>query len=698
MPFPSVTQITVTAALAIAANILNNRRKNDLQPRPLGVRQSDDFPVQYALGRTRVGCLLGAPPFEHEPEDPKENAGTLEVSDGVRDLHVPLLLSDGACFGLEAIWIDDIRYNLTATATEDDGSVRYRSYPASPSITPYSSTRGDLFLVRSCFAANGMQGTIYRTLTGRTGDRYLNHISWVHLQLRQPPNAAERGIGYSNFPKIEFLINGIVIPGSDRTDDSAVQLRRWWREDILGDPAPLDMETYEAAKEYGDEEIRTELDGAYWKWEQIPPNPTVDMDNWSSTVVAPTSNLPVVWASQRFVDPTGEFGRPDVNVWGQPFPWRIRRSTGVVETIGTIRSPNYETLYRAFPLMHQSKRYAFNGVLSADMRPNDVMEEFDFATQGRIVHDGQKWYTFVGQDRDAKFDWVVDSDALLDWGVKRARSSEFDGIQMSIAQSEPDDWNEAKLPVLGGGDNRPAQLRSSIGINHPIDGGRIGATFERRVQQDDIVVFTARPKTDARPYSLLPGDVVNLTVADVTPTGAYQDTIDLPDVEDRPPTILPPPTITEEEPILVGVSYSRLMSEDLTTMAGNPTLVSRITVSGIETNPSTATLMYRFEVPAARLGWSVFPAATETTIVWKATVDAMGNRSFAINVNRGDITGQPSILELGARLGESGDPDSFITIPLTSGTSPSDINVIRTTPATNADAGVRGRLFIQVEE
>ena len=139
---------------------------------------------------------------------------------------------------------------------------------------------------------------------------------------------------------------------------------------------------------------------------------------------------------------------------------------------------------------------------------------------------------------------------------------------MALERSAPSDWTPTTLPALtDGSDGATADLRASLLVSHPIDGGRLLATYVRRKLRDRRVAIKTLPQLHTV-WDLKRGDVVTVTLeqADlvaarctvenlvidrdlsvmvefsVTPLGAFADTIDLPDESDRPPTLLPPLT------------------------------------------------------------------------------------------------------------------------------------------------------------
>lgn len=566
----SLAQIGITVALTIGSALLARRRKGDLPERPGGTIRLSSAPAQSVVGRARTGGLLAYPPVEDDPLDPATNAGRLETKadDGYRDVHLALAISEGACDGVEAVWLDGLRYDLRIDDTEADGALRYR---ASSPVPPYASADGDLFAVRACFSASGTQGAAFRAAAHLpSGASFLRGVSWIHLHLRQPVNPGdreERGVGWDRLPEVEFLIRGVEIGAS--WTDSAASIREWWHRTVLGDTTPFDADALAAAKTRGDARITTALAGNYWKYEPPVAGPDAEPRAWGDMAVEPTMGEPVVWATERLMSgqlAPGERPEPFVGVWQPPFPHRVRHSDGTLETLQAVSTEDdVEVRYRRAALMHRARRYGASGVISHDIAPRDLRDEFDFAQQGALVHTGDRWVMLAGEDRDPVFAWDADADPLLEWGTQPADPDRFAAVDMSLEQSAPADYTKAALPRLVSGE--AVSLRSALLVTHPIDGGRLLATYRRRALAEQRFAFATLP-TDPRVYSLKRGDVVTLTLRDagldasrctveaitirsdmtvlaeftLTPTGAYADTISLPGAADRPVPVLPPLT------------------------------------------------------------------------------------------------------------------------------------------------------------
>ena len=564
-------QLGVTVALSVASSLLARRRKDDIQKSEPGIISLSSGPARWIVGRARAGGLR-AYYREVDPLDPAMAAGPLEsdAGDGYRDLHLAVAVSEGVCDGVDAIWIDGVRYDLRIDDTESDGALRYRS--VSP-VPPYASRTGDLFCVRACFSASGTQGQTFRAAAAvPSGAPFLQGISWIHLHLRQPVDEGDRmsrGVGWQRLPEIEFLVRGVEIGGA--WTDSAVSVREWWHRTVLGDDTPFNASALAAARTRGDERISTGLAGNYWKYEPAPEGPGSGPSAWGTVALDPTAAEPVVWASEMLAEQQGDEGErrsPLVGVWQPPFPWKVRMGDGTIATLREVVTDDVDVSvrYRRSALMHRARRYSAAGIISADLSPDDLAEEFDFAMQGSLVHTGSEWVMVAGEDRAPVLTWDVDEEALLEWGTSPSDAERFSGLDMNLVQSAPADYTESALPRLADGTSTDfARLRSALLVTHPIDGGRLLATHRRRSLQERRYAVVARPD-DPAVYSLKRGDVITFTLRAaalesarctiesitirpdltvlaemvVTPEGAYADTIELPPADDMPVATLPP--------------------------------------------------------------------------------------------------------------------------------------------------------------
>ena len=588
MPGP-LLYFGASIALQFVGSLISRRRLKDIDPVPMKVFGATSAPAQWLLGRTRapgLRCYY----LEDTPDDPSLSSGQMEfrttpgaTADVYRDVHLAIAMGEGSFDGLEAVWFNDRRYDLIQDGVESDGSIRYR---AAAQVQPYASRLGDLFLVRACFDATGTQGTALRSVANIPSSAvFLQGISWVHVTLRQPPVSVSVGRGWTELPTISLLVRGAK-PGGVWTD-SAVTLREWWTTEVEG-ADPSDIVALSVARFYGDEEVMTQLDGPYWRYAEAPPGPLTASGDWTGSASNPTAARPVLWAVHR-IPVTAEqvaigddgYTDPRAGAWQEPYPYRVREGDGTIVTLRALdTTPGIETMYQPRALQHSAKRYAANGILRSDMSREDVDGEWDWATQGEVVHQGNTRFLLAGHDRVPAFAWNVDESALEDLSVQRTEDSEYGAVQMALERSEPSDWTPATLPALtDGSDGATADLRASLLVSHPIDGGRLLATYVRRKLRDRRVAIKTLPQLHTV-WDLKRGDVVTVTLAQadlvdarctvenliidrdlsvmlefaVTPVDAYADTIDLPDESDQPPVLLPP--LTGE--VIPEIEFSRI--------------------------------------------------------------------------------------------------------------------------------------------
>ena len=228
------------AAVSIGANLLIRYTQSDPEVRRVGLlRGRPSINAQYVLGQSRapaymVGHRVAAEPFV---------GVTTESDSGFRSIHLALCLSEGACEDLLGVWFNDIYYRLSRVRTEIDGAVLYNSHDR---IAPYASRRGNLFEVRGCLDATGMQGAVYRRALGLpAGAPFLKYISWAHVVLQQPGNADDpaRIHKWQRVPDISFLMKGMKVPPATAPGDparwtpDATDLRYWFMRERLKIPA-----------------------------------------------------------------------------------------------------------------------------------------------------------------------------------------------------------------------------------------------------------------------------------------------------------------------------------------------------------------------------------------------------------------------------------------------------------------------------
>ena len=178
-------------------------------------------PARWITGRARVGGLLA---FWHERDG----------SGGAKDLHIAVVLCEGACDAIEAMWVDGKRVSITRAA---------RAAGLGHLVQPSGGRYRGKLKVYEYFAANGQQGDTLRAAAPGvwTANHRLEGLSWVHVHLTQPPygNDADKRV-WARFPKLEFLVRGIKVtwPGQPTPvwTESAAALRYWWLRERRGVP------------------------------------------------------------------------------------------------------------------------------------------------------------------------------------------------------------------------------------------------------------------------------------------------------------------------------------------------------------------------------------------------------------------------------------------------------------------------------
>ena len=179
-------------------------------------------PVRYVVGETRV-----APPIAYIEEDPD-------------DMHVVYLISEGACEGITALYVDGDKIEFTRTNGNQLRPITNERYHDKMTITEY-------------FAADGTQGTeAQAAMTGWTRNHKLNGISWVWVRFSQD------SVVYNTRPEMNFVVKGKKLSyptdaaGTMSTPawtDNAAIIRYWWITERLGiDKQYVDYASFETAR------------------------------------------------------------------------------------------------------------------------------------------------------------------------------------------------------------------------------------------------------------------------------------------------------------------------------------------------------------------------------------------------------------------------------------------------------------------
>ncbi|MXX34634.1 MAG: hypothetical protein F4107_08530 [Gemmatimonadetes bacterium] len=574
MPLPLWGYAAVTIA-SIGVQLLLSRRKPDLE-RTGRASDRTSGPVQHVLGQTRVGGLRGW----RVVDDSGRQYTTMENSpEEYRDVHLAIALSAGACEDLVGLYLDEVYYPLSRVSVDADGAVVYNN---TLRRAPYASRRGNLFEVRGCLSATGAQGSLFRDVAGLSSSApFMAGVSWAHVVLRQPSNAADpnRIHKYSGIPRIEFVMRGIRIPpaaspdAAARWSDDATDIRYWYMTERMGVSADsIDAASVSASRAITGAMVQTTLDGAWWSYADRPDPPNAAYATWSAAAPALTASNPVLWGAwSEKVDlddatPLDRDAAAD-REW-TIVPHRVRHADGTIVTLaGLPAATEADVLYRVGATGYAERRYTINGVIDSSQEHADVLGEMDAAWQGMVVvgADGKHHFR-PGTDRPIARTWRADNvlsrAAVIGARIDRAVNVVHSGLE----QSRIHGYRRHDLPALTDdaevardGLELPVRLRNMTLVNHPITAGRLLATFLRRARQSVAYRYRVAPDVDWQATN--PGDAITVTdpfygiedrrmvVSAITvgadaavtvtlvdaPTGAYADTIDLPDtVDDRP--------------------------------------------------------------------------------------------------------------------------------------------------------------------
>ena len=593
---PATGKITAAAVLALLAYLIRSRddegEAENLVPLSSGAGQ---WVLGEAATAGRVADYAVTDDGYNE-RGPRFNI--LEDQPGLEynDLHMAIPVSEGACDGIPGVFFGDRYYDLTPVRTDPDGSILYAPVGTE---APYVSNKGSLFLVRANFDASGTQGEAFRSRAGNTSGTFLKGISWVHLVLRQPSNADDddRAHKWASRPNVRFVVRGVKVPdavagGAPRWTDSATDLYHWFLTSVMGvDADTINDASVVEAKAVTDAVVSTVLDGTYWQYAVPPDGPEAEAAQWSAVEPVPTASNPITWIALRrvFIDHVGS-DEPTIS-W-RVVPYKVRRANGTVETLFQGSVPSMSR-YRLGTTGYSSKRYTFNGVVSAGQSPQQILSDMDFAWQGAVVNDGSELHFRPGADRDASFAWTADSIDSRESTPGGSLAELGNVFQSSLVNSLAHDYKRFDLPALEDTAEitaeelrRTSQVRPMALVTHPVTGGRLLATFARRARRDVTYEYRFRPSQAeaAQWYGARVSDVITVTdgfygitgrrmvISDIafdeegtvslilvdSPLGAYADTIHLPDQEDRIVEIVdaPPDTPTNVEVSVAGTVRS----------------------------------------------------------------------------------------------------------------------------------------------
>ena len=141
-------------------------------------------PKRWILGRARVGSVL---------------AWIGDDNDGY-DLHMALIISEGACEGIEKMWVS--KKEVPINFSNDRYGRKFKA------ALPKDAGRLEGWIY---FKGDGTQGASLRAADSTfTSEWKLNGMSWIHIHLNQPQYTQNDTIGryWTGIPNIEFLVKG----------------------------------------------------------------------------------------------------------------------------------------------------------------------------------------------------------------------------------------------------------------------------------------------------------------------------------------------------------------------------------------------------------------------------------------------------------------------------------------------------------
>lgn len=578
-------------------------------------------PARWVVGRARVAGVLHYWGAQH------------------RTARMGVILSEGPCDRVEAVWIDGERVQMARTTASDGHhvlkprfsqskyynnltihtylaangreGVEMRQSDPIPSNAEFYTDRGiwdDEHLQTAELYREGQTGTPTQVSTpfpAWTADHKMMGLSWAYIEMRQPNYETPEDRVYRAIPRIEFLVKGLKFtwPGqsSPAWTENAAAIRYWWETSRRARPA-------------------ADIDGTAFTAAYTLCGETVDV----------SANLPADYAGYASTAP----------------------------------------------------RYSINGVIEAGENLANVDREMDEAMSGSVVESGGKLLIRPGQARTPSVT-ITDADILAapvlrPWHPLEERVNALD---TTLHSSSEHDWLELKLPRYADsaartrdGELRPRATTRRF-VASPITGGRLDAILMRRLRASLTVSLTVRPRDDFALFDLKPDDVIrvestasrlnaaNYRIEQITITsdsaiqldlseetaGIYADSLVLPPLKSRnlarvshAPTIEAPTGLTLDE---------------IATIAKDGSTIVRLTASWA-TNPYSLTLVQRTTTPDA----STVPDWSESEVVevvgsrWSAVVpptlgtvhhvrvrhgsrgDAVGAWATATRVLQGDLT------------------------------------------------------------
>lgn len=542
-------------------------------------------PARWIWGRARVSGVLT---FTEEAT----------TTAGERDLHMAIDLSEGACEGIEAIWIDGNKIPMTRTS---------RGSGLGHLVVPELGNAYDnKIFIYEFFDANGSQGDSLRAVspTGWDATHKLYNKSWVHVHLRQPNYGADNTSRFwTRRPEIEFLMKGIKFrwPGQSfaRWTDNAAAIRYWFKINRRRRPEiSIDDASVISAFRLCEEQVTNVLPTGYQDYSSTSKRYTVNGVHYADDDLSVVeAELDFQWAGYA-VDADGIcYFRPGSD---RMVAWTINPDD-IVKLEGFAPAPSLQDRFNTATLkLAQSREHdwgevtlpAFEDTDSVKRDTTALAEAASSSNTVSIAPDGS--VTFVGPAPDLS---SIPTQKGLSLFADRTRFEVAIVNNALQATSPPSsthgptgDWKLGFAMIL----NKDLGVRPFLA--DPIAGARLLATNLRRARAFATIPYRIKPGASLERLAMKPTDWVSinepehglsgfqsmitrvvvhpdwsLTVNLIEqPDGVYADTVILPPLKPRDINILDYRNIPV--PDNLAASVTALVTQD-----GSTVITARIT-------------------------------------------------------------------------------------------------------------------------
>ena len=325
----------------------------------------------------------------------------------------------------------------------------------------------------------------------------LNGLSWVYVKLTQPDYGQDHARRFwTRVPNLEFLVKGLKFrwPGLVATWAASTAYK-------VGDFVSSD------SKEWRCKAVHTS--SAANKPSQANSGGT----NWveDSDPRAWTDNA----AAIRYWWETERRGRDPGAIEASDFQAAYAACKQTVDVSAGLPASHAE--FRDFA---NARRYAVNGVISADDDVSSVEDQLDAAWAGEVIEAGGKLRFRPGAVRPASApldlaeEDIVEPPAVRPWPALQER---VNAVDAEIAQSEVHQWTKLGLPKYRdeAAFQRDRQERSGsirlAYVTNPIAAGRLQAVNLRRARESLRLEVVVTPGANLERLTLIPTDVVAVT-------------------------------------------------------------------------------------------------------------------------------------------------------------------------------------------